>query len=99
MHFEYRGFNIECTAADGGAGFMGLATIYQVSADGKVREVFTSSSPMSFPTRLQAVDNARVWGEIWCDSQLTPEWASHYATVQRRPARKPKTIARKPLGR
>jgi hypothetical protein len=98
MHFEYRGFNIECSATNDGAGFIGLATIYQVSADGKDRKVFTSSSSMSFPTQLQAVDDARVRGEIWCDSQLTPEWAAHHATVQRRPAKKPKTIARKPPG-
>jgi threonine dehydrogenase-like Zn-dependent dehydrogenase len=45
MHFEYRGFNIECSAADGGAGFIGLATIYQASADGEDRKVFTSNSP------------------------------------------------------
>jgi hypothetical protein len=98
MHFEYRGFNIECSATDGGAGFIGLATIYQASADGEDRKVFTSDSPRSFPTQLQAVDDARVWAEMWCDRQLTPEWAAHHATVQRGPAKKRKTTAHKPLG-
>jgi hypothetical protein len=30
---------------------------------------------------------------------LTPEWAAHHATVQRRPAKKPKITARKPRAR
>ncbi|MDB5789511.1 MAG: hypothetical protein JWQ50_9426 [Caballeronia mineralivorans] len=98
MHFEYRGFNIECSATDGGAGFIGLATIYQASADGEDRKVFTSDSPRAFPTQLQAVDDARVWAEMWCDRQLTPEWAAHHATVQRRPAKKRTTTSRKLIG-
>jgi hypothetical protein len=85
MHFEYRGFNIECSATDGGAGFVGIATIYQASADGEDRKVFTSGLLRSFPTFLQAVDYARVWAEIWCDGQLTPAWA---ATVPRKPRKK-----------
>jgi hypothetical protein len=71
MHFEYRGFKIEGATTDGGAGFIGIATIYQPSADGGDRKMFTSGSLTSFPTHLQAVNFARVWAEIWCDGQLT----------------------------
>jgi hypothetical protein len=98
MHFEYRGFKIERFTTDGGAGFIGLATIYQASPDGEDRKVFTSDSPRSFPTQLKAVDYARLRAEIWCDAQLTPEWAANHATVQRRPATKRKTTSRKLLG-
>jgi hypothetical protein len=90
MHFEYRGFKIECATTDGGAGFIGIATIYQPSADGEDRKVFTSGSLRSFPTHLQAVDFARVRAEIWCDAQLTPAWAAHIETVQRKPSKKHK---------
>ena len=90
MHFEYRGFNIECSATDGGAGFTGIATIYRPLANGVDREVFTSGSLRSFPTFLQAVDYARVWAEIWCDAQLTPAWAAKTATVQRKLSKKHK---------
>ena len=94
MHFEYRGFNIECSATDGGAGFVGIATIYQASVDGEDRKVFTSGLLRSFPTFLQAVDDARVWAEIWCDGQLTPAWA---ATVATQAIQKTRIKSRKPL--
>jgi len=98
MHFEYRGFEIECATTVGGAGFIGIVTIWHAPADDENHKVFTSDSPRSFPTQLQAVDYARVWAEMWCDEQLTPEWAAHHATVQRRATRKRKTTSRKPLG-
>jgi len=93
MHFEYRGFNIECSATNEGTGFIGIVTIWHTPADEENRKMFTSESPRSFPTLLQAVDYARVWGEMWCDKQLTPEWAARHATVQRRPTKKPKTTS------
>ena len=98
MHFEFRGFNIECATTVGGAGFIGTVTVWQTPADDEHRKVFTSDSPRSFPTQLQAVDYARVWAEMWCDEQLTPEWAARYQMAQRRPIKKPKTTSRKPLG-
>jgi hypothetical protein len=90
MHFEYRGFKIECATTVGGAGFIGIATIWQALADNEDRKVFTSDSLRSFPTPLQAVDHARVWAEIWCDERLTPAWAVNSATVQHEPPHKPK---------
>jgi len=93
MHFEYRGFKIECATTAGGAGFIGTVTIWQATADDEGRKVFPCDSPGSFPTQLQAVDYARVWAEMWCDKQLTPEWAACHATVQRRPTKKPKTTS------
>jgi hypothetical protein len=81
MHFEYRGFKIECATTAGGAGFIGTVTIWQATADDEGRKVFTCDSPGSFPTQLQAVDYARVWAEMWCDEQLTPECAARHATV------------------
>jgi hypothetical protein len=40
MHFEYRGFNIECATAVGGAGFIGTVTVWQTPADDEHRKVF-----------------------------------------------------------
>jgi hypothetical protein len=98
-HFQYRGFEIDVATAVGGDGFIGTVTIWQAPPANERLEVFTSDSPGSFPARLQAVDCARVWAEIWCDEQLTPEWAAHHATVQSPPTKKQKTGSRKPLGR
>jgi len=66
MHFEYRGFKIECATNVGDAGFIGIATIWQALADDEDRKVFTSDSLRSFPTPLQAVD---YWSRV----------ASHHA--------------------
>ena len=98
MHFEYRGFEIECATAAGGAGFIGTVTIWQAPPEDEDLKVFTSYMPQSFPTQLQAIDHARVWSEMWCDAQLTSEWAPRYQMAQRRPIKKPKTTSRKPLG-
>jgi hypothetical protein len=91
MDFEYRGFLIQCATVVGGAGFIGTVTIWSAPADDEVRKAFTSDSPGSFLTQLQAVDCARLWAEMWCDDQLTPEWAARHVPVQRRPTKKPKT--------
>jgi hypothetical protein len=97
MHFDYRGFEIECVTTGVGAGFIGTVTIWQVHPADEDRKVFTSNSPGWFPTQLQAIDHARVWSEMWCDAQLTSEWAPRYQMAQRRPIKKPKTTSRKPL--
>ena len=64
MHFEYRGFEIECATAAGGADFIGTVGIWQAPHEYEDLKVFTSDSPGSFPTQLQAVDCARVWAEM-----------------------------------
>lgn len=99
MHFEYRGFEIEVATAVGGIGFIGTVTIWPALPADERLKVYTSDSPGSFPTRLQAVDCARVWAEMWCDERLAPDWAANHATVRRPPTRKQKTNSRKPLDR
>jgi hypothetical protein len=92
MHFEYRGFNIECATTVGSDGFIGSATIWQPPAADKDRTEFTSGPLMSFSTQLQAVDYTRVWAEMWCDEQLTPAWAENSALVHRQPEKKLKNV-------
>jgi hypothetical protein len=72
MHFEYRGFNIECAAAARDAGFIGIATVWHAPGDCKV---LTSSAPQAFATKLQAIDYVRFLAEIRVDEQLTPAGA------------------------
>jgi len=64
MHFDYRGFEIECVTTGVGAGFIGTVTIWQVPPADEDRKVFTSNSPGWFPTQLQAIDHARVWSDV-----------------------------------
>ncbi len=80
MRFEYRGFNIECAALLGGAGFAGRASVWRVSNDRD--EPFESGTLKLFPTSLQAINYARVWAEIWCDTQL--DTARPVAILKRR---------------
>jgi hypothetical protein len=48
MHFEYRGFEIECATAAGGADFIGTLRIWQAPPEYEDLKVFTSDSPGRF---------------------------------------------------
>ena len=80
MQFEYRGFNIECAAVPGDGNYAGSVSVWRVSNGGD--DPFNSCTSKPFPTPLQAINYARVWAEIWCDSQL--DMARPAAILRRR---------------
>ena len=67
MLFQHRAFNIECSATEGGAGFIGHAIIWRVPLDALPLDAFRSGDLSPFPTHVQAIGFARFWAEIWCD--------------------------------
>jgi hypothetical protein len=67
MRFQHRSFNIECSAMDSGAGFIGQAIIWRMPPDTEPEGAFRSGDLSPFPTKAQAIGFARFWAEIWCD--------------------------------
>ena len=80
MQFEYRGFSIDCAAVLGDGGYAGSASISRVSNNSD--EPFDSGALRAFPTALQAINYARVWAEMRCDTQL--DTARPVAVLRRR---------------
>jgi hypothetical protein len=72
VQFEYRGFNIECSATVEAVGFFASVTVSRTPTGGAEGQTFSSGVLKSFPTQLQAIHYARVWCEMWCDAQLNP---------------------------
>jgi len=69
MHFEYREFVIECSALNGGAGFIARVTVSDSPLDKTKSPAFKSDLPRSLSTELQAIYFARNVGEMWCDEK------------------------------
>lgn len=69
MHFEYREFVIECSALNGGAGFIARVIVSDSPLDETKSPAFKSDLPRSFFTELQAIYFARNVGEMWCDEK------------------------------
>ena len=68
MHFEHRGFSIECSVEVVGLDYVGQAVISRLATD-EQGKAFMSGSLRSFPAQAQAIGYARFWAEMWCDEQ------------------------------
>jgi hypothetical protein len=69
MHFEHRGFSIECSVEVVGPDYVGQAIISHLAFDEEQGKAFKSGSLRSFPTQAQAIGYARFWAEMWCDER------------------------------
>ncbi len=67
MHFEHRGFSIECSVEVVGLDYVGQAVISHLATDEEQGKAFMSGSLRPFPTQAQAIGYARFWAE-----RLTP---------------------------
>jgi len=67
MHFQHRGFSIECTTSRVGPKFVGEATISRLSTGDEDERPFKSGYLTSFQSEGQALEYARLWAEMWCD--------------------------------
>jgi hypothetical protein len=68
MNFEYRRFKLECNAIPGGLGFIATVNVYALSTLNVATHAHASGALKSFATELGAIDFARNYGAMWCDT-------------------------------
>jgi hypothetical protein len=70
VHFQHRGFEIECHVSNAGSRFVGSAEISRSATNHLTSKAFSTGPLKAFDTETAALGYARFFAEIWCDENF-----------------------------